>query len=310
MSTSQTIRLGTRSSALAQWQAYWTKSQLEALGVTVELIFITTEGDANQGSFGQIGGQGLFTTRIQQALVEKEVDLAVHSLKDLPTQPTPGLGLAAVPVRETTGDALVSSKFNSIDELPQGAVVGTGSLRRQAQLLNHRPDLKLSEVRGNVDTRLRKLDEGQYDALILAEAGLKRLELTERITQIIPRHLMIPAVGQGALGLETRVDDVATSEVVARLDDENTHAAVVAERSMLRELRGGCLAPVGAYARMEEGQLRLEAIVLNAQGSQKVTASLDGTLDQAADIGKRVAADLLSQGAAELIASSRDTRGR
>lgn len=299
------IRLGTRASALAQWQANWTKSQLEQLGCDVELIFITTEGDVNQGSFGQIGGQGLFTKRIQYALLEDEIDLAVHSLKDLPTDTIPGLSVAAVPPRENAGDAFVSSKAIDLESLAAGAMVGTGSLRRQAQLLHYRSDIEVREVRGNVDTRLRKLDDGEYDGLILAEAGLLRLELHDRIQQIIPKEIMLPAVGQGALGWETRSDDDSTIEIVNRLNCEISFAAVSAERAMLRELRGGCLAPVGAWGRVEGDELVLEAVVLSADGTQRIANRNSANLDSALQLGKDVAHALIEQGAADLIASSR-----
>lgn len=301
------LRLGTRNSPLARWQAEWTAGELRARGVDVELVPITTSGDRIQtGPIGAIGTQGVFTKELQRALLDGSIDLAVHSLKDLPTETVDGLSLAAVPDRGPIGDCLVSPRFRSLDELPQGAIVGTGSQRRRAQILHARPDLKMEDVRGNVDTRLRKLDEGQYAAIILAEAGLKRLKLDAHIAQVLPKELILPAVGQGALGLETRADDTATRTHLAPLDDQNTHAAVTAERSLLHALRGGCLAPVGAWGRITpEGKLQLSAVVLKSDGSERLYTELTDAPSEAADLGRRAAEHLLAQGAARLIADSR-----
>ena len=190
------LRLGTRNSPLARWQAEWVAARLTALGVAVELVPITTQGDVKSGPLGQIGGMGLFTKELQRALLDNQIDLAVHSLKDLPTEPVVGLALAAVPERESTADVLLTTKYGSLESLPKGAKVGTGSLRRKSQLLHARPDLAIEDIRGNVETRVRKLDDGEYDAIVLAEAGLKRLGLAHRITQVLPQSLMLPAVGQ------------------------------------------------------------------------------------------------------------------
>jgi hydroxymethylbilane synthase len=227
-------------------------------------------------------------------------------LKDLPTEPFVGLCLAAVPTRGPSGDVLLSRDGTKLDDLPQRAKVGTGSSRRRSQLWHVRPDLAIEDIRGNVDTRLRKLHEGEYEALVLAEAGLTRLELSEHITQVLPRSIMLPAVGQGALGLETRTDDAATREVLAVLDDSATHSAVLAERSMLAALRGGCLAPVGAWCRIEtDGQLHLDGVVLSNDGHRRVFSTAASDPADAIGLGQRVAADLLSQGAGELIQSAR-----
>src|SRR5262245_54778381 len=244
------LRLGTRGSALARWQAEWVAARLSARGVAVELVPITTKGDVKTGPLGQIGGEGLFTKELQRALLERQIDLAVHSLKDLPTTPVEGLSLAAVPERESTSDVLVSAKAWRIEDLPPSAHVGTGSLRREAQLLHLRPDLIVEDIRGNIETRLRKLTDGQFDAIVLAEAGLKRLGLADRDVHIIPRSVMLPAVGQGALGIETREDDDQTQSFLQPLDHTETHQAVDAERALLAALRAGCLAPVGAWARV------------------------------------------------------------
>jgi hydroxymethylbilane synthase len=257
------LRLGTRASPLARWQAEWVAAQLARHGVAVTLVPITTTGDRDQrGPVAQIGGQGLFTKEIQRAVLQHEADLAVHSLKDLPTEAVPGLVLAAVPPRAACGDVLVCRAASGLDTLPQGAVVGTGSIRRRAQLWHVRPDLQMRDIRGNVDTRLRKLSDGEFDALVLAEAGLTRLQLADRITQRLPRDVMLPAVGQGALGLECRADDAATQAALKLLDDPPSHACVLAERALLAALRAGCLAPVGAWARADAGAIDLYCVVL------------------------------------------------
>lgn len=328
-STSRTLRLGTRGSQLARWQAEWVTSELQRHGHAVQLIEIATHGDIDRTrSIEAIGTQGVFTKAIQQALLTGEVDLAVHSLKDLPTVPVEGLVLAAVPPRESPADGLVLARGARSEErgakelgnpgasidfpqtdalslLPTGARIGTGSLRRQAQVRYARPDLLVAEVRGNVETRLRKLDEGQFDAIVLAEAGLRRLGLAERITHLLPFSVMLPAVGQGALGIECRCDDQATLAALGPIDDPATHAAVLAERSLLAHLRGGCMAPVGALAVVEGRALNLQAVVLSADGSQRLFANDAGTPHEALDVGQRVANALLTQGAAELIAGSR-----
>jgi hydroxymethylbilane synthase len=306
------LRLGTRGSPLARWQAEWTAGELKSRGVDVELVPITTSGDREQtGPIGAIGTQGVFTKELQRALLDGSIDLAVHSLKDLPTETVDGLVLAAVPDRGPIGDCLVSPRYRTLDELPQGAVVGTGSQRRRAQLLHARPDLKMEDVRGNVDTRLRKLGEGQYAAIVLAEAGLKRLKLEANIAQILPKELILPAVGQGALGLETRADDATTRSHLASLDHGPTHLSVLAERSLLHSLRGGCLAPVGAWGRFgEDGRLLLSAVVLRADGSERLyteqaMARADVSAEGAVELGRTAADDLLERGAARLIADSR-----
>lgn len=299
------LRLGTRASALARWQAEWVAARLIERGVRVELVPITTQGDVKSGPLGQIGGQGLFTKELQRALLDHQIDLAVHSLKDLPTAPVEGLTIAAVPPRESTADLLISSHVDRIESLPPAARVGTGSLRRKAQLLHLRPDLLVQDIRGNVETRLKKLDEGQFDAIILAEAGLKRLGLFGRAAHVIPQSAMLPAVGQGALAIEARSDDEATRSLVAPLDDLVSHQAVLAERTLLFDLRAGCLAPVGALSRVEQPRLVIEAVVLSPDGRQRLVASGSAEVAEAVALGQQVAAALLAQGAAELIAASR-----
>lgn len=295
------LRLGTRASKLARWQADWAAERLRELGHVVEIVLITTEGDVTPGPLGQIGGQGLFTKRIQQALLDDEIDFAVHSLKDLPTEPVEGLTLAAVPERASCNDALVCNSGMTLDKLPREARIGTGSKRRQTQLRNARPDFKISDIRGNVDTRLRKLDEGQFDAIVLAEAGLERLGLAKRITQILPCSVMLPAVGQGALGLEARTSDKQTLNALADLNHPDTQAAVIAERALLATLRAGCLAPVGAWGRVEGEELSLDAVVLSEDGRERLTANLAGDANAPESIGKRAAETLIEQGAGALI---------
>jgi hydroxymethylbilane synthase len=298
------LRLGTRASPLARWQAEWIAARLRERGAEVELINITTQGDVKSGPLGQIGGTGLFTKELQRALATGQIDVAVHSLKDLPTEPAPGLALAAVPTRESTADVLFSARFNSLQSLPRGARVGTGSLRRKAQLLHARPDLAIEDIRGNVETRVRKVDDGEFDAIVLAEAGLKRLGLAERITQILPRTMMLPAVGQGALGIETRADDQRTRLAVSALDDDHTHQAVLAERTLLATLRAGCLAPVGALAWVEDDRLKLQAVVLSADGTQRLSAGAVLPSNDAIYLGQMVAEELIGLGAAELISAA------
>lgn len=302
------MRLGTRSSPLARWQAQFVADCLAALGHAVELVPVTTAGDVTTGPLREAGGQGFFTKELQRALLGGRIDLAVHSLKDLPTDAVPGLALAAVPERENPADVLVcapSIGASDLQSLPRGARVATGSTRRRAQLLHARPDLVMCDVRGNVETRLRKLDEGQFDAIVLALAGLTRLGLADRATQILPPEVMLPAVGQGALGIETRADDDATLAMLAPLNEPNSRQCVLAERAMLAELRGGCLAPVGAWGRIEAVQLRLDGVVLSVDGRQRLMASAVGASTDAEKIGKDVARELIDQGAAQLIAAAR-----
>jgi hydroxymethylbilane synthase len=280
--------------------------RLRAAGVDVELVLITTSGDQQQaGPLAALGGQGLFTKELQRALLAGQVDLAVHSLKDLPTQAVSGLVLAAVPPRAPEGDVLVSRGRVALQDLPPGAVVGTGSARRRAQLLHARPDLQMADIRGNVETRLRKLSQGQFDALVLAEAGLRRLGLDDAICQVLPKTLILPAPGQGALGLETRADDSASRDAVARLDDPATRAAVTAERALLESLGAGCLAPVGAWGRIEHGMLRLSACILDPHGQRKLCGESTAQPDRAVGLGAYVAAQLMGQGATELIRAAR-----
>ncbi len=306
MESSITIRLGTRASALARWQAEWVAARLAELGTTVELVPISTTGDREQrGPIGSLGSQGVFTKEIQRALLDERIDLAVHSLKDLPTEPIEGLCLAAVPERETVHDALICREATSLADLPAGARIGSGSLRRRSQLLHHRPDLVVADIRGNVDTRMSKLDDGQYDAICLAEAGLKRLGLADRITELVPAAIMLPAIGQGALGLETRAGDDATRAALAPLDHADTHAAVIAERAMLAALHGGCLAPIAAWGRFDNGGLVLTGRVLSVDGAQRIEATEIASNGDGNKLGQLLARRLVEQGAEGLIAAAR-----
>lgn len=305
--TTPHIRIGTRGSKLAQWQANWVADQLRHHGAAVELIEITTSGDIQQtGPIAAVGLQGVFTKEVQAAVLAGEADIAVHSLKDLPTEQVAGLVLGAVPERENVADALISNQASSLAVLQPGARVGTGSLRRQSQLKHLRPDLEVLGIRGNVDTRLRKLDDGDYDAILLAAAGLRRLGWADRIAQLLEPPLMLPAVGQGALGLECREDDQAVLELLGQLDHHETHRATVAERAMLALLHGGCSVPVGGWGRIENGKLALDGLVANLDGTQVLKATATGELSEAEQIGQQVAEQLLSQGAAEIIAAARN----
>jgi len=292
-----TFRIGTRASALARWQAEWVAARIRETGVEAVLTPIVTAGDASRAPIEVLGEQGVFTKEIQRALLDGRIDLAIHSLKDLPTGEAPGLCLAAVPERGPAGDVLVCPAHASLEALPAGAVVGTGSPRRKAQLLHFRRDLKVLPVRGNVETRLRKLDRGDFDALILAEAGLLRLGLADRITQRLPAERMLPAIGQGALGLEIRADDPAARRIALALDHRPSHAAVRAERAMLAALHGGCTTPVAAWARVEDGRLALTGRVLDADGLQMAEAERHGSINEPETLGRLVADALLAAGA-------------
>ena len=292
--------IGSRGSQLALWQAHWVSSQLKELGHEVEIEIIRTTGDkVTDVPLAKVGGKGLFTKEIEDALLEGRVDLAVHSLKDLPTVLPEGLALAAVPPRELPLDALVGRR---LDELPMGARVGTSSLRRSAQLKRLRPDLRIESVRGNLDTRLRKLDEGQFDAILLAAAGLRRLGWENRITELLDPRRMCPAVGQGALGIETR-ESGAAREAVAELDDASTRAAVAAERAVLAGLGGGCQVPIGAYATVDSGTLELRSVVVDPDGRTLVEDKCSGPAARAAEMGTAAARRLLEGGARQILAS-------
>jgi hydroxymethylbilane synthase len=298
------LRIGTRSSPLALWQAHHVTELLRAASPerAIELVEIETIGDqVRDVPLVQLGGDGAFTKAIQVALQERRVDLAVHSLKDLPTFTVEGLMLAAVPKRGPTGDAFVSKKHRAFGDLPTGAIVATSSLRRKAQLLHRRPDLKLIDIRGNVETRLRKLVEQDLDATILAQAGLIRLGLSDHITEVLDASWMYPAVGQGALGLECRCEDNATRAILDSLNVMPTRWSVLAERAMLRGLGGGCQVPIGAITSIEANTLTLRGVVLPPDGSERVEAESSGPMEQAEMLGQDVAQQLRGLGAQELL---------
>jgi hydroxymethylbilane synthase len=299
------LRIGSRGSQLALWQANHISALLRARGHEVEIEIIHTSGDkitdiplAMVGTKGGLG-KGIFTKEIEEALAAGIVDLAVHSLKDLPTDLPPGFEIAAIPKREDPRDAFCSCHYASFRDLPQGARLGTSSLRRQAQLKAVRPDLHIHPLRGNVDTRLRKLEQGEYDAIILASAGLKRLGKTELVKQIISTEIMCPAAGQGALGIEIRKGDGATRQQLEFLNDSTAHATTTCERALLNRLGGGCQVPVGALAEMRNGKLHLESIVADPDGSKILRDSRDG--DDPEQLGNDAGTALLRRGGDQIM---------
>jgi hydroxymethylbilane synthase len=295
----RSLVLGTRGSRLAVWQAEWVQARLResAPDVTVTLRRIKTSGDKILDvPLATIGGKGLFVKEIEDALLQGDIDLAVHSMKDVPTVLPGGLEILCVPAREDPRDALISREAKPLDRLPKGARVGTSSLRRQAQLLHHRPDLRIEMLRGNLDTRLRKLRDGEFDAVVVAAAGLKRMGWLEQVTEYLPSDVSLPAIGQGALGLEGRGDDAFVRGVVASLDDAPTRTAVTAERALLERLEGGCQVPIAAHARLSEGRLHLEGLVASVDGRRLVRDSIEGPVASARELGRRLAEQLLRRG--------------
>jgi hydroxymethylbilane synthase len=289
------LRIGSRGSQLALWQANHIKTLLGERGHEVEIEIIKTTGDKiTDVALAKVGTKGMFTKEIEEALADGRVDLAVHSLKDLPTEVSTGFEIAAVTTRQDARDVLCSNKFKSIQELPQAARVGTSSLRRQAQLKALRSDLEIHPLRGNVDTRLHKLEVGEYDAIILAAAGLNRLARTELVRQIIPPELMCPAAGQGALAIEIRTDDAATRQHISFLDDAVARATTTCERALLNKLGGGCQVPIGAFAAVRNGRLHLEAIVADPDGSKVLRESGEGS--DPVHLGESVGETLLQRG--------------
>jgi len=310
-----TLRLGTRRSLLATTQSRWVADRLRALGHEVELVEIVTAGDTDATTpLSALGGTGVFVSALRRALRDGEVDLAVHSLKDLPTAAEPGLVVAALPTREDPRDALVARDGLTLGELPAGAVVGTGSPRRAAQLAALGLGLRIVDIRGNVDTRIGKVTAGECDAVVLASAGLGRLGRRGEASELLDPIQVLPAPGQGALAVETRADDVATRAAVAALDDPDTRACVAAERALLAALEAGCTAPVGALAEVVEGlegpELSLRAFVGSLDGSAELRRSILGAPDEAADLGARLAGILLDDGAAELTSAVHPTPAR
>jgi len=301
------LRIGSRGSQLALWQANHISAQLRARGHDVEIEVIHTTGDKiTDVPLAQVGtkggfGKGIFTKEIEEALAAGRVDLAVHSLKDLPTEHSPGFEIAAITARQDPRDAFCSRLYSKIEDLPQSARVGTSSLRRQAQLKAIRADLDIHPLRGNVDTRLRRLEQGEYDAIILASAGLKRLGKTESIKQIFPAEIMCPAAGQGALGIEIREGDSATRQHLAFLNDDAARTATTCERALLNRLGGGCQVPIGALAELRNGKLHLDAVVADPDGSRLLRESRDGNSNDPEQLGSAVGEALLRRGGDEIL---------
>jgi hydroxymethylbilane synthase len=302
--------IGSRGSHLALWQTRFVKAKLEELfpALKLEIEIIKTTGDKMLDvALAKIGDKGLFTRQIETALLNREIDLAVHSLKDLQTVQPEGLTIGAVLAREMPNDVLISKRYASIDDLPKGARVATGSLRRKSQLLHYRPDLQIFEIRGNVPTRIKKFEESNLDAMILAFAGVHRLNLDSYIKQIIPFETMLPAVGQGAMAVEIRSDDVKIRELLQKLNDPETNLCITAERAFLRTLEGGCQVPIGANANLKNDKIHLEGMVGNLEGSVNLRDSISGDKKDAADLGRQLAQKLIERGANRLLEETRAT---
>lgn len=305
------LRIGTRGSALALWQANFIAERLkQSANVETEIVRIRTSGDHLQTAAvakplaefsAESVAKGIFIKELEDALLASSVDLAVHSMKDVPTETPAGLAFPAITEREDPRDCLISRGGRTLETLPHGSRVGTSSLRRQAQLLHHRPDLEVVDLRGNVDTRIKKLESAEFDAIVLAMAGVKRLGLAPKITQMLDEEIMLPAVGQGALGIETRAGDAETQRFVALLDHPETRACVTAERAVLRKLQGGCQIPLGALARLRGDRLHLEAAVFSLRGSEHVQSSNEGPVSESAAIGERLGEALLEAGADNIL---------
>ena len=301
---SHKIIIGSRGSQLALWQANWVKSQLENLhgNADISIRVITTSGDKIKDvPLSKIGGKGLFVKEIEEALLAKEIDLAVHSMKDVPIEIPSQLEISIITKRENPLDALISKNGKKLADLPQGATIGTSSLRRSSQLLNHRNDFKIHPLRGNVDTRLKKVEEGKYDAILLASAGLNRLGWSNRITEEISHEIIIPAMGQGALGIETRLGDSKTYNFISSLNHEQTNYEVSAERALVGKLDGGCQVPIGAYAKIEGNLITLKGLVASLDGKIIHKSEIVGPIDDAINIGQDLGEELLKMGANEIL---------
>jgi hydroxymethylbilane synthase len=302
------LRIGTRGSMLAKWQAEFIRKRLfAAAGVEAEIVIIKTAGDKLQHiPLTQIGGKGIFIKELEEALLEETIDVAVHSVKDVPTDVPSRLMFPAVCRRDDVRDCLVGS---TLSNLRQGARVGTGSLRRQAQLLHLRPDLDIRDLRGNVDTRLRKVESGEYEAIVLSKAGLDRLGLSQRISEVLSTEVSMPAVGQGAIAVECRLKDTEAGDILVHLDDTESRTAIIAERALLSALQGGCQVPLGAWARIERGELVLEACVCSVDGVQYVKQRATAPPDQAAQLGEHMARLLAEAGAQSILEEVSRQRG-
>lgn len=301
--TNQMIRLGSRGSKLALWQAGFIQFEIERrTGRKVEITRIKTTGDMILDvPLAKVGGKGLFVKEIEETLLSGDIDLAVHSMKDVPTDLPDRLAIVAITRREDPRDAFLSVKYRKFEELPRGARLGTSSLRRQTQLLGLRPDLSVETLRGNLDTRIRKMEEGRYDAIILAAAGLRRLGWEAKITEYIPEEISLPAIGQGALGIEIRVDDPDTREAVSFLNDRDTAFAVRAERGFLKRLEGGCQVPIASYGRTEGDGILLKGMVGRPDGSEIIRGSARGSTEDPEALGVGLAEQLLARGAKEIL---------
>jgi len=299
------LRIATRKSPLALWQANHVRDALMARnpGLDVELFTMTTQGDKILDTpLAKVGGKGLFVKELELGILEGRADLAVHSMKDVPVEFPEGLGLAAILEREDPRDVLISNTFSSIDTLPEGARVGTSSLRRQCQLRAGRPDLEVLDLRGNVNTRLAKLDNGDYDAILLAAAGVKRMGWEDRITELLPPEQFLPAIGQGAIGIEIRVADERVSRVVKALNDEQTATRIRAERALNERLQGGCQVPIAGYSEISHGVMVLRALVGRPDGTELVQGVISGKPEDGGELGQVLADDLLSRGAKQILA--------
>ena len=305
------LRIGTRGSLLAKWQAESVRKQLfAATGAEAEIIVIKTAGDKMQHApLTHIGGKGIFIKELEDALLDESIDLAVHSVKDIPTETPSRLSFPAVCRRDDIRDCLISATGSTLENLRRGARLGTSSLRRQAQLLHLRPDLDIRELRGNVDTRLRKVEGGEYDAIMLAKAGLDRLGWSNRISETFSPEVFLPAVGQGAIAVETRLGDHQAAELVEKLDDAETRSAIIAERALLKALQGGCQVPIGAWARIERGEMVLEACVTSVDGLQHVKQRLTGMPEQGVELGEKMARLLIDSGAQAILSEVGRQRG-
>ena len=298
------LRIATRESALALWQANYVKDRLETAHpeLQVELVPMTTKGDQILDTpLAKVGGKGLFVKELEVAMLEGRADIAVHSMKDVPVEFPDGLMLHTICEREDPRDAFVSNNYSDFDSLPEGAIVGTSSLRRQCQIKALRPDLEIRDLRGNVNTRLRKLDEGQYDAIILATAGLLRLEMPERIKQYMPTEVLLPANGQGAVGIECRSDDEQVQAYLSVLEHSETRARVLTERAMNRKLEGGCQVPIGAYAEVDGDTIYLRGLVGAVDGTEIIRGAIEGKVAQGEELGEQLAQQLLDKGADSIL---------
>jgi len=297
------IRLGTRGSQLALWQANYIKDTLEKLhNVEIEIVKIKTKGDKILDvALAKVGGKGLFVKELEDALLDGKVDFAVHSMKDVPVELPSGLHIAAITKREDPRDVFISKNYNSLHELPSGSKVGTSSLRRQCQLLALRPDLKVEVLRGNVETRIKKMQDGIFDAVILAYAGVKRLGLLEYVKEVIPETLSLPAIGQGALGIECRVDDKETNELLKSINHEETSYCIRAERAFLRVLQGGCQVPIGAFAKIDNRKLIIKGLVGSLNGDKIIAETISGDIKDCEALGEELANIILKKGGKEIL---------